>query len=357
MRKTKVIATIGPASETEEVFAPMVKAGVDIARLNFSHGTDEEHRNRLALAKHVRKMVNCSMEIMLDTKGPEYRIGYFEKGRINLKKGDRFTFTIKDIVGDETKVSVSYPKLCEEMQEGDRILVNNGLVAFRVVSVEATDIVCVVEDGGELSDRKSMNFPGKVFRHEYLSEADKEDILFGIRGGIDMVAASFVSKKEDIEAIRTFLHEHGGDHIKVIAKIENRMGVENLDEICQVSDGIMIARGDLGVEIPFMELPMIQKQITRKCRELDIEVITATEMLESMIYNVRPTRAEVTDVANAIYDGTTAIMLSGETAAGKYPVEAVKTMVAIARVAESNITNLIQTFVKVNNVQEKSNFV
>jgi pyruvate kinase len=275
--------------------------------------------------------------IMLDTKGPEYRIGTFKNKSVTVNDGDEFTFTTEDVIGDETRVSVSYKHLCEELSVGDRILVSNGLVIFEVTELRESEAVCRVVAGGELSDKKSMHFPNKVMNQDYLSEQDKADLLFGIENDVDFVAASFVSRKSDILALRNFLNENGGEDIDVIAKIENRAGVENIDEICEIADGIMVARGDLGVEIPFVEVPSIQKYLIKKCRLLGKRVITATEMLESMINNPRPTRAEISDVANAVYDGSSAIMLSGETAAGKYPVSAVKNMAEIAEFTERGI--------------------
>lgn len=337
MRKTKVICTIGPASENMKVLCEMCREGMNVARLNFSHGTHEEHQKKINLIKQVREQINMPIAIMLDTKGPEYRIKTFENGRIQLKDGDEFTFTTNEIIGNEKIVSVNYKQLMENLEVGDRILVNNGLVIFEVAELSDTDAKCKVIAGGELSDRKSMNFPNKVMNHEFLSVQDKEDLLFGIANEIDFVAASFVSKKQDIADMREFLDENGGKDIDIIAKIENRAGVDNIEEICQIADGIMIARGDLGVEIPAMEVPSIQKYLISKCRLLGKRVITATEMLESMIYNPRPTRAEMSDVANAVYDGTSAVMLSGETASGKYPVAAVKNMVETVEFTEKSI--------------------
>lgn len=337
MRKTKVICTIGPACENEELITKMCLEGMNVARLNFSHGTHEEHQTKIDLIKKVREKLDLPVAIMLDTKGPEYRIKTFEDNKIVLNDGDYFTFTTEDIIGNQSKVSVSYAHLTDELRVGDTVTVNNGLVVFEVVSINGPEAKCKVIVGGELSNRKSMHFPNKVMMHEFLSEQDKADLLFGIKNDVDFVAASFVSKKSDVEDLRRFLDENGGKEIDVIAKIENRSGVDNIDEICEIADGIMIARGDLGVEIPFVEVPAIQKYLINKCRLLGIRVITATEMLESMIHNPRPTRAELSDVANAVYDGTSAIMLSGETASGKYPVEALKNMVEIAEFTERKI--------------------
>ncbi len=337
MRKTKIVCTIGPASDSEEIMAGLCNAGMNVARLNFSHSTYEEHQRRIDLIKKVRSDLKKPIAIMLDTKGPEYRIKTFKNHKITLADGDTFTFTADDIIGDETRVSVSYPNLPAELCIGDTILLNNGLLSFEVVNIAGQDIECRVVMGGELSDRKSMSFPGKVMHQEYLSEQDKKDIAFGVQNDVDYIACSFVSKKQDLIDVHNYLKELNADDIELIAKIENQSGFDNIEEICEVCDGIMIARGDMGVEIPFKMLPAIQKKLITKCRLLGKRVITATEMLESMISNPRPTRAEISDIANAVYDGTSAIMLSGETAAGKYPIEAVKTMAEIAETTESNI--------------------
>jgi len=337
MRKTKIICTIGPASESKEVLTAMCKAGMNVARLNFSHGTHEEQLKKINTIKQVRNELKIPLAIMLDTKGPEFRIGTFKEHKITVEAGQAFIFTTDDIEGDSTRVSVSYKGFADDLKKGDMILVNNGLVVCEVTDVKGHDVITEVKAGGTLSDKKSMNFPGKLLNNEFLSENDKADLLFGIEQDVDFVAASFVSTKKDAEALRNFLNENGGNEIDIIAKIENRAGVENIEEICSVVDGIMVARGDLGVEIPFMEVPVVQKEIEQKCRLLGKRVIIATEMLESMITNVRPTRAEISDVANAVYDGTSAIMLSGETAAGKYPVEAVRTMSEVAEYTEQHI--------------------
>lgn len=337
MRKTKIICTIGPASSDEAVFTEMCKAGLNVARLNFSHGTHSEHQEKIDMIKKVREKLNLPIAIMLDTKGPEYRIKTFKNDKVTVKDGDTFSFTTEDIEGDETRVSVSYKGLVHDLQIGDKVQVNNGLVIFEVRKKTDTDAICTVLVGGELSNRKSMSFPNKVLNQVFLSEQDKEDLLFGIENDVDYVAASFVSTRADIQSIREFLDNNGGKDIGLIAKIENRMGIDNIDEICEECDGIMIARGDLGVEVPFAELPSIQKYLITKCRMLGKRVITATEMLESMIYNPRPTRAEISDVANAVYDGTSVVMLSGESAAGKYPVETVRTMARIVEETESHI--------------------
>ena len=337
MRKTKIICTIGPSSSDEKTFTAMCKAGLNVARLNFSHGTHAEHQQKIDMIKKVRESLGLPIAIMLDTKGPEYRIKTFKNSKITLNDGDKFTFTTRDIEGDESIVSVNYEGLMNDLSVGDRVLVNNGLVIFEVEEISGTDALCRVITGGELSDRKSMSFPNKVLNQIYLSEQDKEDILFGIQNGVDFIAASFVSRKQDLLDIKEFLHENGGDGIELIAKIENRTGIDNIEEICEECEGIMIGRGDLGVEIPFAEVPAVQKLIITKCRLLGKRVITATEMLESMIHNPRPTRAEISDVANAVYDGTSVVMLSGESAAGKYPVETVKTMAQIVEETEKHI--------------------
>lgn len=337
MRKTKIICTIGPACDNEETLTQMCLSGMNVARLNFSHGSLEEHQQKIDLVKSVREKLGLPIPIMLDTKGPEYRIKTFENKKITLNDGDTFTFTTDDIVGNQERVSVNYKQLTNDLEPGDTILLNNGLVIFEVKEISGNDVICTVVTGGVLSDRKSMNFPNKVMKSEYLSEHDKKDLLFGIENDVDFVAASFVSTKKDVESVRKFLDENGGETIDIIAKIENRAGVDNIDEICEVADGIMVARGDLGVEIPFVEVPAIQKFLIEKCRLLGKRVITATEMLESMIHNPRPTRAEISDVANAVYDGSSAVMLSGETAAGKYPAAAVRNMAEIAEYTEKHI--------------------
>jgi len=335
MRKTKIVCTLGPACSDKQTLIEMCKAGMNVARLNFSHNTHADHEKRIALIKEVREELGLPIAIMLDTKGPEYRIKTFKNGKITLKEGDTFTFD--EVEGDETRVSVNYKGLPHDLEKGDIILLNNGLLSFEVTDKTDTDVLCRVVIGGELSDRKSMSFPNKTLKQKYLSNQDKQDIKFGIEHDIDFIACSFVSCRQDLLDVKNYLSELGASGIDLIAKIENRSGVDNIEEISGECDGIMVARGDMGVEIPFEELPAIQKKIITKCRMLGKRVITATEMLESMIYNVRPTRAEISDVANAVYDGTSAIMLSGETAAGKYPVQAVRTMARIAENTEKNI--------------------
>lgn len=337
MRKTKIVCTIGPACNNEATLTEMAKAGMNVARLNFSHGTHEDHQKNIDMLKKVRAELDIPLAIMLDTKGPEYRLGTFENGKELLHDGDTFTFTTRDIIGNDSIVSVSYKNLNNELSAGDRILVNNGLLAFRVEKIEDTEIICTVISGGEISNRKSMSFPGKVMKQIYLSEQDKKDLLFGIQNDLEYVACSFVSTVQDVLDVKNFLKENGCTSIGLIAKIENQSGVDNIESICAECDGIMIGRGDMGVEIPFEEVPAIQKKIITKCRMLGKRVITATEMLESMTTNPRPTRAEISDVANAVFDGTSAIMLSGETAAGKYPVLTVQTMAKIALQAEKSV--------------------
>ena len=357
MRKTKIICTIGPASMNEETLTAMAKAGMNVARMNFSHGDHAEQGMKMDLVKKVRMNLNLPIAIMLDTKGPEYRIGTFKDGSVTVKEGDVFTFTTEDVEGDETRVSVSHKNLHKDLAVGDTLSVCNGIVffevterriaeclkpyiegEFEVTDIKGKDVITKCTTGGTMSNKKSMSFPNKVMSGPYLSEQDKKDILFGIENDVDYIAASFVSTKKDLEELKDFLHANGGDNIDIIAKIENQPGVDNIEEICELCDGIMVARGDLGVEIPFVKLPAIQKELISKCRVLGKRVITATEMLESMITNPRPTRAEISDVANAVYDGTSAIMLSGESAQGKYPVQAVATMAEIAEETEADIS-------------------
>ena len=336
MRKTKIICTIGPASENEEVLTQMCLAGMNVARLNFSHGDYSEHEKKIELIKRVRQKLDLPIAIMLDTKGPEYRIKTFAAGKVTIQDNQMFTFTTEELEGDETIVSVNYKGLNKDLKPGDIVTVNNGMVKFQVQEIVGKNIVCKCLVGGVLSNRKSMSFPNKVMSGPYLSEQDKADIIFGIQHGVDYVAASFVSTKQDVLDVRELLDANGGSDIEIIAKIENQSGVDNVEEICSACGGVMIARGDLGVEIPFVEVPAVQKKLTRMCRMMGKRVITATEMLESMIQNPRPTRAEISDVANAVYDGTSCIMLSGESAAGKYPIEAVKTMAQIAEYTEQH---------------------
>ncbi|MCF0242259.1 MAG: pyruvate kinase [Treponema sp.] len=338
MRKTKIICTIGPSSEDEKTLTRLAKAGMNVARLNFSHGSHEEHGKKIDLIKKVREELNLPISIMLDTKGPEYRIGTFTKGSAEIKDGQKFIFTTDNVEGNEERVSVSYKNLHNELKAGDSLSVCNGIVTFKVDEVKGHDLICTCLNGGVLSNKKSMSFPNKVMSGPYLSKQDKEDILFGIQNDVDFIAASFVSKKSDLMELHKFLQANGGSNIDVIAKIENQSGCDNIEEICEVCDGVMVARGDLGVEVPFVKLPALQKSLITKCRLLGKRVITATEMLESMITNPRPTRAEISDVANAVYDGSSAIMLSGETASGKYPVKALTVMSEIAEETEKDIS-------------------
>ena len=336
MKKTKIVCTIGPASESEEVLTQLIKKGMNVARINFSHGVHDEHKKKFNLIKKVREKLNLPIAIMLDTKGPEVRIKQFENGGIYLEKGDEFTLTTEDILGNEKKVAITYNKLTEELKIGDFILADDGLIKFSVKEINGADILCDVLNGGELKNNKSLNFPDTKINLPAITEKDVKDLIFGIEEGIDYIAASFIRKTEDVLAIRKVLEENNGENIRIISKIENREGVNNIDAILDMSDGIMVARGDLGVEISAEEVPLVQKEIIKKCNRLGKPVITATQMLDSMIRNPRPTRAEVTDVANAIFDGTDAIMLSGETAAGKYPIEAVETMARIAVTTEQS---------------------
>ena len=341
MKKTKIVCTLGPACRNEETLSKMIRAGMNVARLNFSHGSYEEHKKNIEMLKDIRKKLNVPLPIMLDTKGPELRIKTFQNHKITLNEGDAFTFTTDEIEGDQTRVSVSYKGIVNDLQPGDTILLNNGLLIFKVTEVTENEVRTKVEVGGDLSDKKSMFFPDKTLSLQYLSEQDEKDIIFGVENGIDFIACSFTSKAQDIIDIRNLLKEHGDPDIDLIAKIESQSGVNNIDEILEVANGIMVARGDLGVEVPYEELPQIQKMLINKCRLAGKRCITATEMLESMINQPRPTRAEISDVANAVYDGSSAVMLSGETAAGLYPVQAVAAMARIAEQAESK-QNFIQ---------------
>ena len=340
MRKTKIICTLGPGTDSEPVLHDLFRNGMNVARLNFSHGTHEEHLKRIKIFKKIRKELGLPVGLLIDTKGPEIRLKKFEDGKIELVDGDTFTLTIEDVPGNKEIVSVTYEKLPDDVSKGDRILIDDGLIELKVMSKTKMKIICEVINGGEVSDRKGVNVPGVYINLPFLSDRDKNDILFAIENGFDLLAASFVRCYNDIKQIKDFLEDNGGEDIKIVAKIENRDGVDNVDEIIRISDGIMVARGDMGVEIPFEELPSIQKYIILKCNQAGIPVITATQMLDSMIRNPRPTRAEITDIANAIYDGTSALMLSGETSIGEYPVEAVKTMAKIALKTEQNINYL-----------------
>lgn len=338
MKKTKIVGTIGPASESEEVLKELFLNGLDVCRLNFSHGSHEEHKKRIDTIKKVRQELNLPIAIMLDTKGPEIRIGDFKDGIVEIEEGDIFTLTTRDILGDKNIVSVSYKGLPNDVTIGTKILIDDGLVELEVMEIiDGTDIKCRALNSGTLKNRKGVNVPNVKINLPAVTEKDINDIIFGIENEVDFIAASFVRKASDVLEIRKILEENGGDYIEIIAKIENQEGVDNIDEILAVADGIMVARGDLGVEIQTEEIPIVQKELIKKANLAGKPVITATQMLDSMIRNPRPTRAEVTDVANAILDGSSAIMLSGETAAGKYPVEAVKTMYNIAVRTEASL--------------------
>ena len=340
MRKTKIICTLGPACDNEEILKAMVLNGLDCARLNFSHGTYEEQRVRINRVKKVREELGIPLPILLDTKGPEIRVRLFKEKKVELKKGQEFTFCSDfDLLGDETRVGLTYPDLAKYVNKpGIIILADDGKVSFEVIRIEGKDVVCKVLNDAPLSDRKSINIPNVIVDMPYISEVDRNDIIFGIEECVDFIAASFVRRKEDVLALRELLNKHDKTgKIKIISKIENTEGIEKMDEIIEASDGIMVARGDMGVEVPFKMLPAIQKTLIMKCYKAGKIVVTATQMLDSMQSNPRPTRAEVSDVANAIYDSTTAIMLSGESAAGKYPLESVTAMKDIALYAESDI--------------------
>lgn len=336
MRKTKIICTIGPASESEEKLKELMLAGMNVARFNFSHGSHDEHRRKFERIRKLRDELDLPVATMLDTKGPEIRLKDFENGKCELRAGQSFTLTSREIKGTDKEVSITYKELTRDCKPGMTILLDDGLIELHVESVTDTDIACTVVNGGPISDKKGVNVPGAELSMPYLSEQDRSDIIFGCEQGFDFVAASFARTKEDILAIREILKEKNSP-MKIIAKIESTQGINNLEDILGVADGIMVARGDMGVEVPFEEVPVLQKKMIKLAEAAGKYVITATQMLDSMIHHPRPTRAECTDVANAIYDGTTAIMLSGETAAGDYPVEALKTMARIAERTEADI--------------------
>lgn len=338
MKRTKIICTLGPATSKKTTLKALIRAGMDIARFNFSHGSHEEHAQRVDMVKNLREELNAPVAMLLDTKGPEIRTGLLKDGKkVMLEAGSEFVLTTGDYVGDSHKVAITYQELYKDVKKGGRILIDDGLIELRIEDIKNQEIHCRVVNGGELGEHKGVNVPYVKVKLPGITEQDKKDILFGITQEFDYIAASFVRDARAIREIRALLDANGGKDIGIIAKIENAEGVENIDEIIQVSDGVMVARGDLGVEIPASEVPHIQKMIIQKCNENYVPVITATQMLDSMIRNPRPTRAEVADVANAIYDGTDAIMLSGETAAGKYPLEALKMMVEIAEQTEPNL--------------------
>ena len=336
MRKTKIICTLGPSTDDPKILEAMMDSGMDVARFNFSHGTHAEHKVRLELLKKLRKEKNLPVAALLDTKGPEIRLKTFAEGKVTLETGQKFTLTAREVTGTKDICSVSYKNLAQDVHPGSQIMLDDGLISMKVLERTETDITCLVQNGGPIKDRKGVNVPGVHLSMPYMSAQDREDLLFGIQEGFDFVAASFCRSAQDVMEIRRLLDE-ADSSIQIIAKIENQEGVSNLAEILSVADGIMVARGDMGVEIDFTEIPILQKQMISQCIACGKPAITATQMLDSMIENPRPTRAEITDVANAIYDGTSAIMLSGETAAGKYPVEAVQTMDAIALRTEADI--------------------
>ena len=337
MRKTKIICTIGPASESEERLRELMLAGMNVARFNFSHGSHEEHKAKFDRVIKVSSELKLPVATLLDTKGPEIRLREFAEGKVMLEAGQTFTLTTDEIMGDENRVSVSYKDLPKDVAPGTHILIDDGLIEMTVTDVTDTDIICKVINGGKVSNKKGVNVPNVELSMDYVSPKDYKDIVFAVKEDFDFIAASFVRTAADVKELRDILHEHGGDDIKIIAKIENHQGIQNIDEIIEAADGIMVARGDMGVEIPIEEVPIIQKMIIKKAYHAGKVVVTATQMLDSMMSHPRPTRAEATDVANAIYDGTTAIMLSGESAAGLYPVEAVKTMAKIAERTEQDI--------------------
>ena len=334
MRKTKIVCTIGPACADAKTMRAMLESGMNVARFNFSHGTYEYHEKLMETFRSVRDSLRLPAAVLLDTKGPEIRIRQFENGKVTLVAGEDFTLTTRDVIGNEKIVSITFPELPRQMHAGVRIVLDDGRIALTVTDVTETDIICRVDVGGELSNRKGLNIPYFHIDMPYLSKQDEQDLLFGIEHDVDFIAASFVRCKEDVIALRKFLNYHGGHKIKVISKIENIEGINNFDEILKHSDGIMVARGDMGVEVEFERLPGLQKRFIRKCYQSGKMVITATQMLESMIHSKTPTRAEITDVANAVFDGTSAVMLSGETATGDHPELVVQTMARIARQAE-----------------------
>ena len=337
MRKTKIVCTIGPASENEKEFKNLVLNGLSVARLNFSHGTHEEHKAKIDVIKKVREELDSSTAIMLDTKGPEIRTRDFENGSIELIKDQEFILTVRDILGSDEIASVNYEGFVRDVKEGDTVLIDDGLISLKVIEkINDTDLRCMVKNGGTVKNKKGINVPNVQISLPALTQKDIEDIKFGIEQGVDYIAASFIRSSADVISIRRILEEENAD-IMIISKIENRQGVENIDEIIEVSDGIMVARGDLGVEIPAEEVPLVQKMLIKKCNEAGKPVITATQMLDSMMRNPRPTRAEVSDVATAIFEGSDAIMLSGETASGSYPTEAVQTMARIAEMIENSL--------------------
>ena len=340
LRKTNIIGTIGPASESEEMFTKLVEAGLNVARINFSHGGYEENAEKIATIKRVREKLNKPVALLLDTKGPEIRTGKLESGdeKVTIEEGQEFTFIHDDIIGNNTKTTVTYKDLYKDVKPGAKILVDDGAIEFEVVSVEGKDIKCKALNTAKLGSRKTMNVPGLKLNLPALAPKDIEDITNGVKAGFDFIAASFIRRASDVEAIRELLKKNGGEHMKIISKIESQEGIDNFEEILELSDGIMVARGDMGVEIPMEQVPIVQKHFIKRCNQVGKPVVTATQMLESMTSSPRPTRAEVSDVANAVYDVTSCIMLSGECAMGKYPVECVKTMVKISKAIEGTVS-------------------
>ena len=339
LRKTNIVGTIGPASESEEVFTELVKAGLNVARINFSHGGYEENATKIDTIKRVRETLNKPVALMLDTKGPEIRTGKLETGdeKVTINEGQTFTFLFDDVIGNETKASISYKNLYQDVVPGARILVDDGAIEFEVTEIVGKDVVCKALNTARLGSRKTVNVPGLKLNLPALSPKDIDDITKGVKAGFDFIAASFVSRASDVQEIRALLDANGGEDVHIIAKIESQEGIDNFEEILELADGIMVARGDMGVEIPMEQVPVVQKHFIKRCNEVGKPVITATQMLESMQSNPRPTRAEVSDVANAVYDRTSCIMLSGECAMGKYPVVCVETMVKISKNIESTI--------------------
>lgn len=350
MRKTKIIATLGPVSNSPEMVKKLIQTGMNAVRINFSHGSHESHGETINTVKKVREELGMPIPLVLDTKGPEIRTKLLKEEPVKLEKGNKFILTTDDIEGDATKVSVTYEDFAKDLSVGATVLIDDGLIELKVLEINGNDVVCEIINTGMLGSRKGINLPNVSIKLPALTEKDIADIKFGIKMGFDYIAASFIRSASDVLSIRKVLEENNGTDIKIISKIENREGVDNIDEILEVTDGIMVARGDLGVEIPFEEVPIIQKQLIEKCKAKGKLVVTATQMLESMITNPRPTRAEASDVANAIYDGTDAIMLSGETAKGSFPVEAVNAMVRIATKIESSI-DYVQKFYKNNSAK------
>ena len=339
LRKTRIIGTIGPASESEEMLTKLVKAGLNVTRINFSHGGYEENKEKIATIKRVREKLNKPVALLLDTKGPEIRTGVLETGdeKVVLTEGQTFTFVNEDIIGNNERTSISYKELYKDVKVGSTLLVDDGAIEFKITEINGKDIVCKVMNTGKLGSRKTMNVPGVKLELPALTEKDVNDITNGIKAGFDAIAASFVRKAADVQAIRKLLNDNGGERVKIISKIENQEGIDNFEEILEASDGIMVARGDMGVEIPMEQVPIVQKRFIKRCNEVGKPVVTATQMLESMTQNPRPTRAEVSDVANAVYDRTGAIMLSGECAMGKYPVECIEAMVNISTAIEKEV--------------------